>query len=316
MKFRIKHDFSFVKLLKRLTYLSLGLQLITVSQIYFFKNELFSDPVFILIRFFRGTILSFLAGAILAFPYLYLIKRLNDRLPWKKNALRRLFIQFPVAVIAGLLITPVILIPAGLVFNMEHDWITVLNNAYYLVILSFFLMVILEANIYLEEVTIEKNKADNFEKNLIVEAANKAIFEAKAQIEEEKNRAAMHLIEQGKIQNQNLELEIRKREILVKELDESRAQLNNILSNLMGAAYRCQFDESYTIKYISEKIYDISGYPHSEFRENAVRSYASIIHPEDTKLCRTNITEALKNRTSYEFEYRIIHRNGSIVWVK
>ena len=228
MKFWNTHVFSFLRLLKLLIYLSLGLQLITVSQIYFFKNELFSDPVFILIRFFRGTILSFLAGTILAFPYLFLIKRLNDSLPWKKSALRRLFIQFPVAVIAGLLITPVILIPAGLVFNMEHDWITVLNNAYYLVILSFFLMVILEANIYLEEVIIEKNKADNFEKNLIVEAANKAIFEAKAQIEEEKNRAALLLIEQSKILNQNLELEIGKREILVKELDESRAELNYI----------------------------------------------------------------------------------------
>jgi len=316
MKFRTIHILSFIRLLKLLIYLSLGLQIITVSQIYFFKNELFSDPVFILIRFFRGTILSFLAGAILAFPYLHLIRRLNDGLPWKKNTLKRLLIQFPVAVIAGLLITPVILMPAGLVFNMELDWITVLNNAYYLVILSFFLMVILEANIYLEEITIEKNKADDFEKNLIVEAANKAIFEAKAQLEEEKNRAAMHLIEQGKIQNQNLELEIKKREILVKELDESRAQLNNILSNLMGAAYRCQFDENYTVKYISEKILDISGYPHSEFRENTVRSYASIIHPEDLELCKTNITEALQNKTSYEFEYRIIHRNGSIVWVK
>jgi len=316
MKFRTIHILSFIRLLKLLIYLSLGLQIITVSQIYFFKNELFSDPVFILIRFFRGTILSFLAGAILAFPYLHLIRRLNDGLPWKKNTLKRLLIQFPVAVIAGLLITPVILMPAGLVFNMELDWITILNNAYYLVILSFFLMVILEANIYLEEITIEKNKADDFEKNLIVEAANKAIFEAKAQLEEEKNRAAMHLIEQGKIQNQNLELEIRKREILVEELDESRAQLNNILSNLMGAAYRCQFDENYTVKYISEKILDISGYPHSEFRENTVRSYASIIHPEDLELCKTNITEALQNKTSYEFEYRIIHRNGSIVWVK
>ena len=163
---------------------------------------------------------------------------------------------------------------------------------------------------------IAKIKADNFEKDLILEAANKAIFEVKAQMEVEKNRTALHLIEQGKILNQHLELEIKKREILVKELDESRSQLNSIMSNLLGAAYRCQFDESYTIKYISEKIFDISGYPNSDFRENTVRTYASIIHPEDTEICRTNISEASQNKTSYEFEYRIIHRNGAIVWVK
>jgi len=135
-------------------------------------------------------------------------------------------------------------------------------------------------------------------------------------MEVENNRTALHLIEQGKILNQHLELEIKKREILVKELDESRAQLNSIMSNLLGAAYRCKFDDSYTIKYISEKIFDISGYPNSDFRENTVRTYASIIHPEDTEICRTNISEASQNKTSYEFEYRIIHRNGAIVWVK
>lgn len=88
------------------------------------------------------------------------------------------------------------------------------------------------------------------------------------------------------------------------------------MSNLVGAAFRCQFDESYTVKYISEKIFDISGYTHSDFINNAVRSYASIIHPEDTEICRTYITEASKNKTSYEFEYRIVHQNGDVVWVK
>ncbi len=245
-----------------------------------------------------------------------LINYLNKRLPWKKNAFRRLFIQFSLAILAGLIITPIILLPAGLVFNMEHDLKTLINNAYYLIILSFFLMVILEAFIYLEEGAIAKIKADNFEKDLLVEAANKAILEVNAEMEVEKNRTALHLIEQGKMLNLNLELEIKKSEILVKELDESRSQLNSIMSNLLGAAYRCKFDDSYTIKYISEKIFDISGYPNSDFRENTVRTYASIIHPEDTEICRTNISEASQNKTSYEFEYRIIHRNGAIVWVK
>ena len=316
MKYRTTHGFSIVSLLKLLIFLSLGLQVITISQIYFFKPEFFNDPYFLLIRLFRGTLLSFLAGAILIYPFLELIQYLNERVPWKKKVFRRLYIQFPLAIIAGLIITPVILLPAGLLFKMEHDLITIINNAYYLVILSLFLMITLEAFIYLEEGSIAKIKADIFEKDLIVEAANKAVLEAKAQIEEEKNRTALHLIEQGKILNRNLELEIRKREILVNELDENRTQLNSILSNLPGAAYRCIFDDSYTIKYISEKIFDITGYPHTDFIENAVRSFASIIHAGDAGICRIKITEASQNKNSYEFEYRIIHRNGGIVWVK
>ena len=211
MKFRSTQNFSVVRLVKLILYLSLGLQLITISQIYFFKPEFFSDPTFLLIRLFRGTLLSFLAGAILIYPYLMLINCLNKKLPWKINAFRRLFIQFLLAILAGLIITPIILLPASMVFNMEYDRITLLNNAYYLVILSFFLMVILEAFIYLEEGAIAKIKADNFEKDLLVEAANKAILEAKTQIKEEKNNAALRLIEQGKTLNQHLELEIKKR---------------------------------------------------------------------------------------------------------
>jgi len=316
MPFRKIHSFfPFPKLFRMLIFLSIGLQIIVISQMYFFKPDIFSNPVLVLIRLFRGTVLTFLAGLILVYPYFSLIRHLNISLPWKSKAVKRFCIQFPLAIGAGLLITPVILIPAGLIFAMEYDFQTLINNSYYLIVLSLFLMVILEATIYREESSIAKNKADSFEKDLIVEAANKAILEAKAQLEEEKTIAALQMIEQEKILNRNLEEEIRKREILVKELDESRAQLNNIMSNLVGAAYRCQFDESYTVKYISEKIFDISGYPHSDFINNAVRSYASIIHPEDAEVCRTNITEALNNKTSYEFEYRIVHRNGNVVWV-
>lgn len=313
---KIKSFFPFPKLFRMLIFLSLGLQLIVVSQMYFFKPDIFQTPVLVLIRLFRGTVLTFLAGLILAYPYLNLIRYLNISLPWKSKAVKRFCIQFPLAILAGLLITPVILIPAGLIFAMEFDFQTLINNSYYLMVLSLFLMVIMEAIIYREEGSVAKIKADNLEKDLIVEAANKAILEAKAQVEEEKTIAALQRIEQEKSLNQNLELEIRKREILVKELDESREQLNNIMSNLVGAAYRCQFDENYTVKYISEKIFDISGYPHSDFWDNAVRSYASIIHPEDIEICRTNINEASQNKTSYDFEYRIIHRSGDVVWVK
>jgi len=313
---KIHSFFPFTKLFRMLIFLSIGLQLIVISQMYFFRPDIFSDPVLVVIRLFRGTVLTFLAGIILAYPYLYLIRFLNVSLPWKSKAVKRFCIQFPLAIGVGILITPVILIPAGLIFDMEYDFQILINNSYYLMVLSLFLMVILEATIYLEEGSIAKIKADNFEKDLIVEAANKAILEAKAQLEEEKTIAALQLIEQEKLLNRNQELEIRKRELLVKELDESRAQLNSIMSNLVGAAYRCQFDENYTVNYISEKIFDISGYPQSDFSNNAVRSYASIIHPEDTEKCSKNITEASKNKTSYEFEYRIIHRNGDVVWVK
>lgn len=315
MNYRTKNNFSFVRLLKLLIFLSLGLQIITVSQIYFFKHEHFKDTVFLLIRLFRGTLLSFLAGAILTYPYLILIRYLNQKFPWKNNAFRRIYIQFPLAIIAGLLITPIILTPACLIFKMDYNLIVLINNAYYLVVLSLFLMVIMEGFIYFEESAEAKIKADNLGKELISETESKAIVEAIAKVEQEKNRYAQQLIIQQKLLNEDLELEIKKREQLAKQLDESREQLHSLLSNLGGAAYRCYFDKDYTMQYISEKIFDISGFHASDFKDNTKRSFASIIHPDDQDLCKNKIVEASLLKIPYEFEYRILHLNGKIVWV-
>lgn len=112
-----------------------------------------------------------------------------------------------------------------------------------------------------------------------------------------------------------LEAEIEKREHATRELQKQRMLLKSILENLPGAAYRCYFDEHYTMKYISEKIFDISGYHAHELMNNSSLSFASIIHPDDLDFCRKNIEEATLHKTHYEIEYRIIHKTGDVVWV-
>lgn len=313
---RIHNFFPFSRLIKLLIFLSVGLQFIVLSQMYFFRNDLFNEPILVLIRLFRGTILTFIAGTILAYPVLIIIRFLNQRLPWKESAAKRFLLQFSIALVMGILVTPVLLIPAGFVFTMEYDFQTLMNNAYYLVILSFFLMTILEAWIYLEESAKDKSKAEKLEKELIEESAKKMILEARAQVEEVKIRTAQQLIEQEKLLNQNLQSEIKKSELLAQQLNESREQMQSLFSNLIGAAYRCYFDENYTMQYISEKIRDISGYPSSDFINNYVRTYTSIIHPDDVDFCEKKIAESAQNKVPFEMEYRIINTDGNMVWVK
>ncbi len=308
--------FPLGKLLRLLFFLSLGLQFIVVSQMYFYKADFLNDPAVLLVRIFRGIILTFLAGLILSYPILTLIQFLNRKMPWKKYMVKRFFLQFSFGIAAGLLVTPLILVPAGLIFKMEFDVLVILNNSYYLIILCIFLMTVMEARIYFEESSVSKIRAEEIQKELLLEASNKSLAEAKVQIEEEKNRYAQLLIEKEKLLNQNLEKEIRRREEVSNHLNESREQLHSIMSNLVGAAYRCKFDDNYSVEYFSEKLYSISGYPPSDFTNNAVRSFASIIYPDDLEICRNNISEAAKNKSAYEFEYRIIHLNGNIVWVK
>lgn len=303
------------KAIKILLFISLGLQLVVLSQMYFFRPDLLMDATSLFLRLVRGVAFSFLAGAVLLYPSYHLIRFLNRRLPWRGNIYKRFIIQFFITVVAGLIITPPILFLAAQLTDINIDTQTVVNNAYYMVILALFLMVVLEARIYADESAQARIEAEEWHQQMLTEAAQRAQYEARVLMEEEKNAYARQMIEKEQALNKSLEIEIRERERLARELDESRAQLQGILANLEGAAYRCLFDENFTMKFISGKIAEITGYPPSDFIDNAIRSFSSVIFPEDIGLSRSVISEAARNKTSYEYEYRLIHKDGRIIYV-
>jgi PAS domain S-box-containing protein len=99
------------------------------------------------------------------------------------------------------------------------------------------------------------------------------------------------------------------------ELTASEQKFKSLLTNIPGAIYRCAFDADYTIAFISDVIEDISGYPASDFVDNRVRSYASIIHPDDYAMVGEMTDETRADRHRSSIEYRIIHRDGTVRWV-
>ena len=99
------------------------------------------------------------------------------------------------------------------------------------------------------------------------------------------------------------------------ELQESRQFLTSLVSNVAGAIYRCANDGDWTMRFISEEIRAISGYPVSDFIDNAVRSYDSLIHPEDRDQAHAAVDAAVARREPYVLEYRIVNAAGAIVWV-
>ncbi|MCC5929627.1 MAG: PAS domain S-box protein [Cyclobacteriaceae bacterium] len=312
---KIISSFPIIRLITPLILLSVGLQIIIISHMYIFKVDVFAETMQIGLRFIRGIILTFIAAAILAYPSIHLIINLNQTLSWKGSPYKRFFIQFSVAAIFGILVSPCILFPAIWIFGLESDFHTLLSNVYYMVVLAIFVMAFLEARIYFIDSAESYQAKEILTQKLIAEAANKARYKAQIQIEEEKNKYAHKLIEKERQLNSELGQEIEKRKIIAKELNEKTNQLNSILTNLSGAAYRCYFDEQYTMQYISEKIYDISGYHAFEFTDNSKMSFNSIIHSEDKEEVKKKIQESFVSKMSYEIEYRIIHKNGDCIWV-
>ncbi len=97
---------------------------------------------------------------------------------------------------------------------------------------------------------------------------------------------------------------------------QSRDQLKTLVANIPGVTYRCKADQHFTMLFISGHIDLLSGYPATDFIDNAVRSYRSVIHPDDLVLLDTTIAKALAHQSRWSLNYRVLHANGNVHWVE
>lgn len=112
-----------------------------------------------------------------------------------------------------------------------------------------------------------------------------------------------------------LAVEARDRQLAESAVSASEKQFRTLVSNIPGAVYRCQFDMTWTMEFISDAIAEISGYQAADFLHNQHRYFSSIIHPQDVPLVKRSIQQAIFSKTPYILEYRIIHADGNIRWV-
>jgi PAS domain S-box-containing protein len=116
------------------------------------------------------------------------------------------------------------------------------------------------------------------------------------------------------------ELSLAQREILRRQqaeatLREREEQLRALVENLPGVTFRCQPDRDWSMRFISDAIETLSGYPAADFIDNRVRTFASVIHPEDRSMVASQVLAAAAEDNEYSIGYRIVHRTGEIRWV-
>ncbi|MEH8020004.1 PAS domain-containing protein [Rheinheimera metallidurans] len=99
-------------------------------------------------------------------------------------------------------------------------------------------------------------------------------------------------------------------------LNASRDQFESLVANIPGITYRCDADEHWTMRYMSSSIDPLSGYPASDFIANSVRSYSSVIHPDDTARLEKAVADAVLHRHGWILQYRVIHKDGRVIWVE
>ncbi len=100
-----------------------------------------------------------------------------------------------------------------------------------------------------------------------------------------------------------------------KALRESELRFRTLVENVPGAIYRCAPSPPWTMRFISERVEEITGYPSAEFLEGGARSFENVMHPEDRGRVVSEVMCALERREPYVLEYRILHADGSVRWV-
>ena len=96
---------------------------------------------------------------------------------------------------------------------------------------------------------------------------------------------------------------------LTERFQETERQLSTLMSNLPGMAYRCMNDDDWTMKFVSEGCYELTGYTSQDFLENLKLSYASIIHPEDLEKVWGAVQRGLTLHKPFKTNYRITTAN-------
>jgi PAS domain S-box-containing protein len=112
-----------------------------------------------------------------------------------------------------------------------------------------------------------------------------------------------------------LMMDITERKQVEGALRESEERYRTLVSNLPGLAYRCLNDADLTRCFFSEEVERMTGYPASDFIGNSVRSYVSIIHPDDRGLVERAVQAGIVDRQPFEMEYRLQRADGLTVWV-
>lgn len=114
------------------------------------------------IRLLRGSILSLLAGFLISYPDLFIIRYLNKIAPWGKSAIKRVPLQLGLTVlIAGIIAICITLLANLISVYTDHDVASiVITNVLIYIVVNIVVMTIFEGWILFVERTQAKQMAD------------------------------------------------------------------------------------------------------------------------------------------------------------
>ncbi len=113
----------------------------------------------------------------------------------------------------------------------------------------------------------------------------------------------------------NTKKQIEEIENSAKLMAESERSKSILISNLPGMAYKSNYDKDWTMKFVSDGCFKLTGYPPESLINNKEISFNSLITPEYRELIQNEWRRVIANRASFEYEYEITAADGKRKWV-
>lgn len=98
-------------------------------------------------------------------------------------------------------------------------------------------------------------------------------------------------------------------------LHESERSKAVLLSHLPGMAYRCSYDRDWTMQFVSEGCFELTGYRPESLLYNKELSFNELICPEYREMLWHEWMRVLALKTAFRYEYEITAGSGERKWV-
>lgn len=99
------------------------------------------------------------------------------------------------------------------------------------------------------------------------------------------------------------------------ELYETKKTVQTYFSHIPGMLYRCAIDREWTMKFISNGCFDLTGYEIDDILENKKIAYNDLIISEYREILWGKWNKIIETNSAFEAEYEIKTASGEIKWV-
>lgn len=103
---------------------------------------------------------------------------------------------------------------------------------------------------------------------------------------------------------------------LEKELTGAKEKMQDIINAIPGGVAIYRVSDIFETIYFSDGVPELTGYTVEEYKELVKQDAAEMTYEEDTAMVVSRARKVIENHGVDTFEFRKLHRNGQIVWVR